>query len=308
MIAIRGSDERAAGRRPCVLVAATVLMLFASLAPASVDAGVLRNVEYARVGDVPLNLDLYIPDGADRPLPLVIWIHGGAWVSGSKNATRAPAVLGSGYVVASVDYRLAQVAPFPAQIHDCKAAVRFLRARADEFGIDADRIGVWGSSAGGHLAALLATSGDVSELEGTVGDHLDVSSRVQAACDFYGPSDLVALVDETGIVGALAVGRLLGGPFVEREDLARLASPTTHVDFSDPPFLIVHGDADEIVPWDQSVRLHRVLAEAGVDASLWIVGRAGHGGFPSIVDDVVRAFFQRVLGGAADVLALDRGS
>jgi acetyl esterase/lipase len=260
----------------------------------------LRDLEYAVVDGISLKLDLYLPDASPADLvPLVVWIHGGAWLSGDKNRTSAPEVLGPDYAVASIDYRLSQQAPFPAQIHDCKAAIRWLRAHAVEYGIDADRIGAWGSSAGGHLAALLGTSGGVEELEGTVGDCLGVSSRVQAVCDFFGPIDLLTLVDPTGEIdlgtAQSPVGRLLGGPRAERIELAKLASPTAHVDATDPPFLIVHGDADEIVPWAQSVTFHQILADAGVDASLYVVGLAGHGGFAPSVYALVRAFFDRVL-------------
>lgn len=260
----------------------------------------LRDLEYAVVDGISLKLDLYLPDASPADLvPLVVWIHGGAWLSGDKNRTSAPEVLGPEYAVASIDYRLSQQAPFPAQIHDCKAAIRWLRAHAVEYGIDPDRIGAWGSSAGGHLAALLGTSGGVEELEGTVGDCLGVSSRVQAVCDFFGPIDLLTLVDPTGEIdlgtAQSPVGRLLGGPRAERIELAKLASPTAHVDATDPPFLIVHGDADEIVPWAQSVTFHQILADAGVDASLYVVGLAGHGGFAPSVYALVRAFFDRVL-------------
>jgi len=260
----------------------------------------LRDLEYAVVDSVSLKLDLYLPSAPlAGPVPVVVWIHGGAWLSGDKNRTSAPEVLGPDYAVASIDYRLSPQAPFPAQIHDCKAAIRWLRAHAAEYGIDPDRIGAWGSSAGGHLAALLGTSGGVEELEGTVGDCLGVSSRVQAVCDFFGPIDLLTLVDPTGEIdlgtAQSPVGRLLGGPLAEHIELAKLASPAVHVDATDPPFLIVHGDADEIVPWAQSVTFHRILANAGVDASLYMVGLAGHGGFAPSVYVPVRAFFDRVL-------------
>ncbi len=260
----------------------------------------LRDIEYAVVDGFSLKLDLVLPGTPPaKPMPLVVYIHGGAWISGDKDSTHAPAVLGPQYAVASVNYRLAQQAPFPAQIHDCKAAVRWLRAHAATYGIDPDRIGAWGVSAGGHLAALLGTSGGVAELEGTVGDCLGVSSRVQAVCDSFGPIDLLTLVDPTGDIDVGAayspVGRLLGGPRDEHAELARLASPITHIDETDPPFLILHGDADEVVPYDQSVVFHQALAAAGVDASLYLVGRGAHGGFPLFVDGLVKAFFDRVL-------------
>jgi acetyl esterase/lipase len=268
-------------------------------------ADVLRDLEYAVVDGISLRLDLYLPSvQPTKPLPLVVWIHGGGWRSGSKDRTNAPRVLGESTIVASIDYRLTDQATFPAQIHDCKAAIRWLRAHAAEYDIDSDRIGVWGSSAGGHLAALLGTSGNVPELEGTVGDHLDQSSAVQAVCDFYGPTDLLAMTDQASAMNHANAdspeGRLLGGSVADLPELAALASPITHVDPSDPPFLIVHGDADPTVPYLQSVAFHSALAAAGVDASLLLVGRAGHGGFPPEVIAFVAAFFDRALHAPGD--------
>ena len=276
-----------------------VLALGVLAAPAEARR-VLTDIEYARVDSVSLRLDLYLPTNSPGPTPLVVWIHGGAWMSGSKEDCAAPDVLGDAYAVASIDYRLTQNAPFPAQLDDCKAAVRWLRAHAGDYGIDASRIGAWGESAGGHLAALLGTSGNVPELEGTVGDDLSTSSRVQAVCDFCGPTDLAAMVaqlleidPETPMYPFVL---LFGGTPDEKAELARLASPVSHVDASDPPFLIVHGDQDDVVPYAQATSFYSALMSAGVDASLYTVGGAGHCAFPSAVRDVARAFFDRALG------------
>ncbi|MCX7750582.1 MAG: alpha/beta hydrolase [Candidatus Bipolaricaulota bacterium] len=268
-------------------------------------AQVLRDLAYARVGGKSLRLDLHLPRRAEGArIPVVVWIHGGGWRGGDKAGTPAPEVLGEGYAVASINYRLSPEAPFPAQIHDCKAAVRWLRAHADRYGLDPDRIGVWGSSAGGHLAALLGTSGGVAELEGAVGEHLDQESRVQAVCDFFGPADLLALLEPgawSAPTALSAVSLLLGGPVAERVELARLASPVAHVSPDDPPFLIVHGDRDATVPLDQSERLHRALTASGVSSTLHVVRGAGHG-IPELrrdpaVDPLIRAFFDRHLRG-----------
>ncbi len=267
---------------------------------------VLQDLEYARVGPKSLRLDLYLPQRTSgERLPAVIWIHGGAWLSGSKENTRAFEVLGDGYAVASINYRLSFEGTFPAQIHDCKAAVRWLRAHADQYGLDPERIGVWGSSAGGHLAALLGTTGDVVELEGTVGGDLDQSSRFQAVCDFFGPSDFLSVLE-----GAWSSVRsptspqalLLGGPVADRVELARLASPVAHASPDDPPFLIVHGDRDLVAPLNQSVRLYQALRAAGVEVALHVVKGAGHGlrlqAFQDpAVDSLVRRFFDRHLRG-----------
>ena len=145
-----------------------------------------RDLVYARAGAKDLLLDLYLPEGAPRPLPLVVWIHGGGWRNGAKEQTPARRLVERGYAVASINYRLSGEAIFPAQIHDCKAAVRWLRANAAKYGLDAGRVAAWGSSAGGHLVALLGTSGGIMELEGGLGN-ADQSSRVQAVVDFFGP-------------------------------------------------------------------------------------------------------------------------
>lgn len=275
-------------------------------AGAALPAQVLRDLEYARVDGKPLRLDLYLPPREEgKRLPVVVWIHGGGWLGGDKSGTPAPEVLGDRYAVASIGYRLSLEATFPAQIHDCKAAVRWLRAHADRYGLDPDRIGVWGSSAGGHLAALLGTSGGVAELEGAVGGHLDQESRVQAACVFFGPTDLLAALEPgawpSQASPASPVALLLGGPVAERADLARLASPVAHASPDDPPFLLVHGDRDATVPLDQSVRLHPALTAAGVPSTLYVVRGAGHGiaavRRDPAVDELVRQFFDRHLGG-----------
>jgi acetyl esterase/lipase len=180
------------------MVLALCILLIGSFLGHSTEAQILQDLEYARVGERSLKLDLYIPPHKQgERLPLVVWVHGGAWISGDKANPRAPRELGDRYIVASIDYRLSKEATFPAQIYDCKAAIRWLRANADQYDIDPDRIGAWGGSAGGHLVALLGTSGGVEELEGDVGDYLDRSSVVQAVCDFYGPTDLALLYNDT---------------------------------------------------------------------------------------------------------------
>src|SRR5574338_458156 len=154
----------------------------------------LRNVEFAKPDGIALHLDLYLPANA-RNAPLVIWIHGGGWADGDKDNPPGLSLLKHGYALASVEYRLTDRAPFPAQIHDVKAAVRFLRANAARFGLDPERFGAWGESAGGHLAALLGTTSVRGELEGDEGV-TGVSSRVQAVCDWYGPTDLLKINDQ----------------------------------------------------------------------------------------------------------------
>jgi acetyl esterase/lipase len=246
------------------------------------------DVEYARVGGKPLRLDLYLPEKAPAPLPVIVFIHGGAWRSGDKSACPIVDLAGRGYGIVSIDYRLTDKAVFPAQIHDCKGAIRWVRAHSKEYMFDPDRVGVWGNSAGGHLVALLGTSGGVKELEGDVGGNLECSSRVQAVADFCGPTSL-RLEDIEGIEGVKkgktpsALVALLGGTVEEKPELARLASPTTFVTPDDPPFFIAHGEQDRVVPVNQARILAAVLKKTGVETTLHIDPKADHGvGKPEI--------------------------
>ncbi len=229
------------------------------------------NLEYARVVDKPLLLDLHRPAVSDKPLPVVIWIHGGGWRAGSKDRCPARFLVNHGFAVASVNYRLTKEAIFPAQIHDCKAAVRWLRANAGKYGLDPKRIGAWGSSAGGHLAALLGTSGGVADLEGNLG-HADRSSRVQAVVDFCGPADFLAWKVKRSPEMAL-----FGGTIEEKKELARAASPALHASEDDPPFFIVHGRKDRTVPVRQSQLLDTALKKAKGNSTPLILDDLGHG-------------------------------
>lgn len=272
----------------------------------------LRNLEYVENGHERHRLDLYLPDN-DQPAdsakrPLVIWIHGGGWRAGSKDNCPAIPLATQGFAVASINYRLSGHAIFPAQIHDCKAAVRWLRANADQYGIDPDRIGVWGSSAGGHLVALLGTSGDVQSLEGDIGitSH---SSRVQAVCDWFGPTDFLLMNKHAEGKGRLdhdaatsPESLLIGAPIQQHPDKTKVASPLTYVSQDDPPFYIVHGDADTLVPLAQSQLLQQSLENADVSVSLTVVKDAGHGRFrdPQITEDCFRFFHKQLQPQAAE--------
>ena len=275
------------------LAAATLIgsnAAFAQQERAAVPKGVVPDYDLAYVtdGHERQKLDLYLPEGHDEtaePLPLVIWVHGGGWRSGSKRVctpVRAGFV-GRGFAVASVGYRLTDAAPFPAQIEDCRAAVRYLRAHADEYNLNANQIGAWGGSAGGHLVALLGTAADEKGFD--VGENLDQSARVQAVCDYYGPSDFAAFVagpgqQNRGKSPTSTLGMLFGGPFTEKQELAKKASPIEYVSKDDPPFYILHGDADKTVPLDQSERLHAALKKAGVETTLKVFPGAGHADGP----------------------------
>lgn len=248
------------------------------------------NVPYAGTDNPRQMLDLYLPKkpASEKPLPVVVWIHGGAWLGGDKSGGSgmvAPLVASGNYAGVSVGYRLTNEATWPAQIHDCKAAVRWIRAHAKKYHLDPARIGVWGSSAGGHLVAMLGTSGGVKELEGTLGKHLDQSSRVTCVVDYFGPSDLLTMGKYPSLMKHDAPdspeSKLVGGPVQERKEAARSASPTAYVSKDDPPFLIVHGDKDPLVPHNQSERLAAALRKAGAEVKFITVKGGSHGGFRS---------------------------
>jgi len=247
-------------------------------APPRVPEGVraLRDLSYVEGGHERQRLDLYLPERVDGRRPVIVWIHGGAWQTGSKDHCPAMRFAVKGYAVASVNYRLSQHAVFPAQIEDCKAAIRWLRANADKYDLDPDHIGAWGASAGGHLVAMLGTAGGVKRLEGQ-GGNLDRSSRVQCVVDWFGPSNLLTMGgwhDNPDSPEA----RLIGGPVGENQEKARQASPLTYAGKDSAPFLIMHGDQDHIVPPGQSEALAEALKKAGVVVTLQIVAGNGHGG------------------------------
>lgn len=238
-----------------------------------------KAIQFASPDGVELLLDIHMPANVENP-PLVLFIHGGGWRGGARKNCRLEWVTGHGYAVASIEYRFSQEALFPAQIHDCKGALRWLRAHADEYGYDASRVIVSGTSAGGHLAALMGTSGDVEAMEGKTGQNAKQSSRVQGVIDYYGPSDFVkrsenqkVKTDEPGG----GVYQLLGGPVQKNLEAARVASPSTYISEDDPPFLIFHGDNDKVVFSDQSEHLAKLYLEAGLEVHLEIVPGAGHG-------------------------------
>jgi acetyl esterase/lipase len=248
---------------------------------AAAEPRVFRDVEYARAGTTALALDLYVPQGEKSP-PLVVWVHGGAWRSGSKSGVPILPLTDRGYAIASVDYRLSPVARFPAQVHDLKAAIRFLRASAEKYGIDASRIAITGGSAGGHLAALVGVTNGCEAHKGDVGEHRSVSSDVQAIVDFYGPANLTTILAQSTPHGLSvrepALKLLFGGSPDEQPELARLASPVLHVDASDPPLLIFHGDQDPQVPINQSHELVGAYKKHGLSTTLDVVHGGVHGG------------------------------
>jgi len=270
------------------------------------------DLPYAGTDNPKQRLDLYLPrkPASDKPLPVIAFIHGGGWKSGDKRGAGgllAGFAQSGNYATASIGYRLTGEAGWPAQIHDCKAAIRWLRANAATYNLDPDRIGVMGTSAGGHLVAMLGTSGDVAELEGSLGEHCDQSSRVKCVVDQFGPTDFAAIFTEIGWArdrpdGAVAL--LLGGPVSERRDAALAASPITYISKDDPPFMCVHGTDDALVPFSQSELLDKALAGVEVECVLLKVDGGGHGGFRNPkVPDRIRKFFDNHLLGRDHALA-----
>jgi acetyl esterase/lipase len=266
--------------------------------PVPEDAKVQKDLSY---GPHKQNkLDLYVPK-SDGPVPLVLWVHGGGWELGSKyGGGPSLDLIRKGYAVASIDYRLSWQAIFPAQIEDCMAAIRWLRSHAKEYNLDPDHFGAWGMSAGGHLAALLGTCDDTAFPPDPDGPKC--SAAVQAVCDWFGPADFLHWgdykIDDPIARKASQVSRLFGGFVPDKQDLARSASPVVHVSKSSAPFLIFHGDKDEIVPLQQSESLNAALKKAGVESALHVVKGGGHGrgGFtaPEVLKEE-QAFFDRHL-------------
>ncbi len=265
------------------------------------DVQVYRDLEYAKVNGQSLKLDLYVPASDGKKPPLIVWIHGGGWRGGSKDKVPIRDLVDDGYALASIQYRFTDTAIFPAQIHDCKGAIRWLRAKADEFDYDADWIAVAGSSAGGHLALLVGTSAEVAQLEGDVGGNVEQSSRVQAVIDYFGPADFVlrgktqperAYTEKSGSYALL--GGIRDGKVSPQQE--QIASPAYHVDRTDPPLLVFHGTEDQTVLLDQSERIVAVYQQAGLKAKLITIEKAGHGGgkfFDDSNRQVVREFLDK---------------
>jgi len=260
----------------------------------------LRGITFARAGDTELKLDLYLPDGA--PAGIIVWVHGGAWRAGSRENVDLRGMVARGWAVASVDYRLSTVARFPAQVHDIKAAIRYLRAHAAEHGYRANRFAVAGSSAGAHLAALTGVTNGVAALEGDVGADLATSSDVQAIIDLYGASNLTTILKQStphGLsVRVPALELLLGGQPDAVPELARLASPVFHLDAKDPPLLLQHGDQDPQMPVNQALELLGAYEAAGLAVDFKIMHGSAHGG-PAFTSDEnlarIDAFLRRHL-------------
>jgi acetyl esterase/lipase len=256
---------------------------------------IIRDVEYGRGGGLPLYLDIYIPQKPImKPMPAVVFIHGGGWQSGDKYPSQVQSIAQRGFFALSINYRLSGVATFPAAVEDCKCAVRWLRANATRYNVDPERIGVWGGSAGGHLALMVACTDETDGLEGN-GGWETYSSRVQAVCSYYGPTDLAHMQDGGDTT---APARFIGGSPLQKPEVYKLASPVTHVTPDDPPLLMVHGESDRVVPYTQSVTMQEAYHKLGLKVELVKVLNAGHG-FQPIGDKVMsplpKDIFQKML-------------
>jgi acetyl esterase/lipase len=287
--------------------------------PFNLPAGIKleRDIAYIEGGEEAQKLDLYLPETpSEMPLPLIVHIHGGGWRAGSKFPCPVAGMVLKGYVVASVEYRFSQKAVFPAQIQDCQAAIRWLRAHAGQYGFDAARVGVIGGSAGGHLSALVGTAGGKKAFA-PIGGHRDQPDRVQAVCDIYGPADFTAVIrhaaEDKNVKNifqfntpADPYSSLIGAKLDDAEK-AGAASPLRYVSKDSPPFLILHGTHDALVPYAQSVALASALKAQGVEAWLQTLPGSGHGGpafsRPAIAR-LTQDFFDKHLKGSDVQIAL----
>ena len=276
------------GFQPMLMFTMSPLTLLFCVTVVSISLGQskreLKDIVYAEVSAQKLLLDIYFPQGNTNTSPyLVVWVHGGAWHSGSK-ASPPLSFVRSGYALASIDYRLSGEAKFPAQIHDIKAAIRYLRANAGRYGYNPDKIIIAGSSAGGHLAALVGVTNHDKFLEGDLGQFKGTNSSVQAIINYYGPTNFTTILKQStphgvGVRGP-AMALLLGQTVENAPELAKKASPVLQVDANDPPLLIFHGDQDIQVPINQSHELVGAYKRNNLKVHLEVVHGGGHSDTP----------------------------
>ncbi len=251
-------------------------------------------VVYRGTDDYQIKCDLYIPEGKG-PFPAILAVHGGAWRQGTKLTMLRHAwrMAGSGYVVMAINYRHAPKHPFPAQVHDCKHAVRWMRAHADEYKIDPQRIGAYGYSAGGHLVSMLGTTDSKDGLDGDIEEGMEnFNARVKAVVAGGAPCDFGWLDDDSKVLSYW-----LGGSRQQKPEVFRRASPTTFVTKDDPPFFFYHGESDLLVPAKSSQSLHQLLLKAKVPSQHFVLENTGHLGAFSDLDWMDKAieFFDRHL-------------
>ncbi|MCY4596406.1 MAG: alpha/beta hydrolase [Bryobacterales bacterium] len=275
----------------------------------SLPDGIVKHADivYASIEGRDLVLDVYAPKSRPAELiPVVVWVHGGGWRGGSKDGIRRSVpILSHGLGLVSIGYRLSGEAKFPAAIADVKAAIRWVRANASRYGFDPDRLGAWGSSAGGHLVALLGTAHEVAEWDSMHEENAGVSSRPTAVCNWFGPTDFLRMNDFPGRIDHDAPDSpeslFIGVPIQENPDKTQRANPIRYVTPDDPPMLHMHGEKDGSVPYNQSELLHAALEKAGVESDLYMVKNADHGfrnmegDTPESLMERVRDFFDRTL-------------
>lgn len=272
------------------------------------DLRLIPDLDYSGKNNPRQKLDLYLPKTAStKPLPLVVYIHGGGWLEGQKeDASPLYPLLKSGnFAGAAIAYRLTKEAVWPAQIHDCKAALRWIAAHASEYGIDSQRVALYGISAGGHLVSLLGTSVGVSELDGDVGTK-GPSVGIRCILNFCGPVNFLTIPGKGSIIDTedlkSPVGRLFGGPMSHHLDTARIASPVTYATPDDPPFLHIHGTKDDLVPVDQAREFDATLEKVGVKSTLLLGEGAPHVFFSADLIRKMQTFLTRHLAdGSEDV-------
>jgi acetyl esterase/lipase len=260
--------------------------LTASAVEAADAARHFTDLVYATVGTKALCLDLHLPAGVQHP-PLLVFVHGGAWTTGSK--TQYPSFLMTrGFAVASLDFRSSNEAPFPADVFDIKAGIRYLRAKAQQYGYRTDRIAIVGASSGGHLAELVGVTNGVAALEGDEGDYRGESSSIQAIVSYFGASDLTTILAQSTPVGLTvrepALKRLLGAAPDQVPELAKLASPIFHVDAKSPPIMLLHGDQDTQMPLNQVYEMQWAYEQAGKHAEVLILHGVDHDAVPFFRD------------------------
>ena len=265
---------------------------------------VMRDIPYAGTDHERQTLDLALPlkRKNDKPLPVIAYVHGGAWREGSKDhgLNRLHELLETGqYAGVSIGYRLSQHAKWPAQIHDCKAAIRWIKANAKKHGLDGSRIAVHGSSAGGHLVAMLGTSAGVLEMDGAIGLHADRSTTVRCVLDYYGPTNFLRMNDFESRLDHNAAdspeSQLIGGAIQKNKKKTLTADPISYVDKGDAPFLIMHGTDDMLVPYNQSVLLDKALKKAGVPSAFLTVKGGKHSGGRGVLPERCKTFLEHHL-------------
>jgi acetyl esterase/lipase len=258
------------------------------------DYNVVADVPYCTGGGSPLLMDIFIPRARLHvPTPAVLWFHGGGWERGDKNGSSGARFLAvAGFVTASIYYRLSGEAKFPADIEDCKCAIRYLRANAARYEIDPNRIGIAGASSGAHLAMLVGTADETAGFEGS-GGWPRVSSRVKSVVSYYGPTDFRTMGTDFGARAQAAITKLLGVSFESNPAVYAHASPITYVSPDDPPLLIFHGDGDTLVPFTQSERMREAYLNAGLKVDLVKVGNANHD-FEPVSDRPLSISFERI--------------